>query len=90
MLSKAKGQILRVAAALQVLFGVQEDPQSISASVTHISEDALRAAIDFIDVCCQHTCFMAGRDIISEEIAAYITGICICMYMHVVHGMVEA
>ena len=78
MLSKAKGQILRVAAALQVLFVLQRDPHLITAttcSITHVSEDAISAAIDFIDVCCQHTAYMAGRGIISEEIAAYLTGI---------------
>ena len=77
MLSKAKGQILRVAAAIQVLFGLQHDHHLITSttcSITHVSEDAISAAIDFIDVCFQHMAYMAGRGIISEDIAAYLTG----------------
>lgn len=76
MLSKAKGQILRVAASLSLLFSVQEeDEHSIpDPTVTHISEDVIKAAINFVDVCCQHTSFMAGRGVITEEISTLIAG----------------
>ena len=69
-----------MSAALQVLFGLQNDPQLIStASITHVSEDAISAAIDFVDVCCQHTAYMAGRGSITEDIATYLTGIGYCL-----------
>lgn len=74
-LSKSKGQVLRVAASLQVLFALhmncEEQPTS-SAGV--ISEDAIKAAINFVEVCCQQTAYIAGRDKIAEELAIYKTG----------------
>ena len=64
MLSKSKGQVLRVAACLHALFhlGREEGISSV------ISEEALTAAINFVGVCCQQTAFMAGRGKIGEEI----------------------
>ena len=32
------------------------------------------AAIDYVEVCCQQTAYMAGRGTISDEIAAYVIG----------------
>ena len=61
MLSKSKGQILRVAAALHALFHLG----SMEEVSTEISEDAITAAIDFVRLCCQQT---GGRGDISEEI----------------------
>ena len=58
MLSKAKGLILRVAGILHVLFHlgsrVGDIPQEICA-------DALKAAENYVDVCCQHVAYIAGR-----------------------------
>ena len=64
MLAKSKGQILRVSVVFHALFG-WENPQAISDV---ISEDALRAAIEFVDVCMQHAAFLAGRGEISQEV----------------------
>lgn len=83
MLSKSKGQILRVAAFLQVLFTLpmDEDQSSCSSSpeITVISEDAIKAAIDFVEVCCQQAAFIAGKGTIDEEVEVYtvIRGIAI-------------
>lgn len=77
MLSKSKGQILRVAAALQVLFSVErntEQEQPPNAGTVLISEDAITAAIDFVEVCCQQTAYMAGRGKIDEELEVYNAG----------------
>ena len=52
--------VLRVAASLQVLFTspVEDQPSSSSSpEVTVISEDAVKAAIDFVEVCCQQAAF---------------------------------
>ena len=68
MLSKSKGQILRVAATLHVLFNIQ-NPQDIP---TVISDGAIKAAEDLVDVCIQHAAFLAGRgdvDTLIEEMA---------------------
>jgi len=57
MLSKSKGQILRIAATLHVLFNI-EQPQDIAPL---ISDAAIKAAEDLVDVCIQHAAFLAGR-----------------------------
>ena len=57
MLSKSKGQILRVAATLHVLFHV--NTPLVIPDV--ISTEAIKAAIDLVDVCIQHSAFLAGR-----------------------------
>ena len=64
MLSKSKGQILRVAVALHVLFN-WENPQSIPDEV---SESAMKAAINLVDVSIQHAAYLAGRGELQEEI----------------------
>lgn len=66
MLSKSKGQILRVAAVLHVLFSLDyETPQDIPSE---ISETALKAAEDFVTVCLKHTAYMAGRGGLNDAI----------------------
>ncbi len=65
MLSKSKGLILRVAAAFHVLFDMTESPDDIGFQ---IGDQALTAAIAFVELCCQQTAFMAGRGDISEDI----------------------
>ena len=64
MLSKSKGQILRVAATFHVLFHLDR-PEVIPQE---ISEGAITAAITFVGMCCQQTVFVAGRGDITEEI----------------------
>ena len=56
-LSKAKGQTLRIAVCLHVLFNI-ESPDTIP---TEIAEAALKAAINFTDVCCTHASLITGR-----------------------------
>jgi len=64
MLSKSRGQILRVAAVMHVLFHM-ETPLSIPDT---ISEDALKAAQNFVEVCNQYAAYLAGRGEISAAI----------------------
>ena len=64
MLSKSKGQILRLAAVLHVLFQVKEQADQSNM----ITDDALAAAIDFVHTSVEHTAYIAGRDIISKEL----------------------
>lgn len=71
MLSKSKGQILRVAAALHILFHMG----SLEAVSTEITEEAVAAAIDFVYLCCQQSAFMGGRGDIDEEIQIIKTSI---------------
>ena len=64
MLSKSKGQILRVAACLHVLFHI-ETPVIIEED---ISAEAMKAAIDLVNVCIQHAAFIAGRGDVNDMI----------------------
>lgn len=64
MLSKSKGQILRVAATMHVLF-YWEKPHDIP---TIIDDKAVQAAIGFVDLCIQHAAYITGRKTIEEEI----------------------
>ena len=64
MLSKSKGQILRVAATFHVLFTLNTEIEISS----EISEEAIAASIKFVQLCCQQTAHMAGRGNIKEEI----------------------
>jgi hypothetical protein len=70
MLSKEKGQILRVAASLHVLFNI-DTPHTISQE---ISDDAVKAAVDLVDVCIQHAAFLAGRGDVEETIQGLVEG----------------
>ena len=65
MLSKSKGQILHIAATLHVLFN-WEHPKDVPKEN---SVDALKAAINFVDMCIQHSAFLAGRGDIDEAIS---------------------
>ena len=64
MLSKSKGQILRVAAVLQVLFHV-DNPHNIPAKV---GEDVMKAAISHVDLCIQHAAYITGRGRVQDEV----------------------
>ena len=63
-LSKAKGQLLRVATCLHVLFKI-ETPDKIDQA---IGEEALSAAIDFVDICCEHAFMITGRRNILQRV----------------------
>lgn len=51
-LSKSLGQIIRVSAAMHVLFHLDLEEEQLPET---ISDAAIEAAIDFVEVCCQHT-----------------------------------
>jgi len=70
MLSKSKGQILRVSAVLHVLFHINT-PMAIPDV---IGVDAVKAAIDLVDVCIQHAAFLAGRGNLQQTIAELAQG----------------
>ena len=60
MLSKSIGQIIRV---MHVLFHLErEDPLP-----NVISNEALDAAINFVEVCCQHTAYISGHSDINQD-----------------------
>ena len=64
MLSKSRGQYLRVAATLHVLFN-WKTPHNIPVT---ISNEALKAADSFVTMCVQHASYLSGRGELSEAI----------------------
>lgn len=81
MLSKSKGQILRVAASFHILFQLPNavlvvDDAEVAFNgesegcddTAIISDRAIVAAISFVTLCCQQTAYMAGRGNIKEEL----------------------
>ena len=69
MLSKSKGQILRVAATLHILFAMYPavgfDDNHVGSEITN---KAVLAAINLVEVCCQQTAYMAGRGELQQDI----------------------
>lgn len=65
ILSKSRGQVLRVAAVLHTLFSIENENMNVPDEV---SDTALKAAVDFVCVSCQQTAYIAGRGLIDEEI----------------------
>lgn len=63
ILSKSRGQVLRVAAVLHTLFSIEKENIP-----DEVSDAALQAAVDFVCVSCQQTAYVAGRGPIDEEI----------------------
>ena len=57
MLSKALLQILHVSAPMHVIFHL-DSAESMSSTIT---EAAIEAAIDFVELCCQHMAYITGR-----------------------------
>ena len=64
MLSKAKGQILRIAATMHILFHLEKE-EEVSEGII---EDAVLAAINYIQTCIQHTAYITGRSTVVEEV----------------------
>ena len=64
MLSKSKGQILRVAATMHVLFHMDE-PLDIPLV---ISEGAIKASENFVEMCLQNAAYLVGRGDIKEAV----------------------
>ena len=57
LMGKSKGQVMRIAAVLHVLFCIDED----NALTPDISAKSVEAAIDLVAVCNEHTKIFAGR-----------------------------
>ena len=74
--------MLRVSAAFHVLFcdtdiDLSDEGEEIKIATvsTQIADSAIVAAQNFVDTCCQHAAFIAGRNNIDDEITELSTGI---------------
>ena len=80
MLSKAKVQILQVAAYMHVLFSDFKDHEdkdiipTVHQILPEISEAAIVSAQNFVEICCQHCVFLSGKGILHNEIKRYSEG----------------
>lgn len=63
MLSKSMGQILRISVAMHVLFHMDNEAPLPDV----ITEEAIHASIDFVEVCCQHAAYLSGRGDLNQE-----------------------
>ena len=70
MLSKSRGQVLCLAAVLHTLFtlGTNQPTDVI------VSEAAVKAAINYVQVVCQQVAYIAGRGSLEEEIQRFKSG----------------
>jgi hypothetical protein len=69
MLSKSRGQVLRLSAVFHILFSMGNDEPT-----DDISHFAVRAAINFVKVTCQQTAYLAGRGLLEEDIQRICMG----------------
>lgn len=76
MLSKSKGQILRFTGCLHCLFQVDQIDDSESPEEYEIpsvvTDDAVRAAINFVETCMNHTLYLCGRNGSKEEVSSVL------------------
>ena len=63
VLSKSKGQILRLAACMNALFSL--DPLHLLKN--ELSPMSIDASIDYVEVCNEHTSVMGGRKILHHH-----------------------
>ena len=71
MLSKSRGHVLRLAAVLHMLFSIESPDENLDEE---ISEEAIKAAVNIVQVACQQTAFIAGKGTLTEEMEKYKTG----------------
>lgn len=69
-LSKSLGQIIRVSASMHILFHIDKEEPLPDV----ISDTAIEAAIDFVEVCCQHTAYISGCGNITQELEFFESG----------------
>lgn len=70
MLSKSRGQVLRLATVLHMLFSLDKT-EDLSEEV---SEEAIKAAVNFVKLACQQTAFIAGKKTLPEELEKFKCG----------------
>ena len=73
LLSKSRGQLLRLATVLHMLFSIDDTEQPLAEEV---SEAAVKAAVNFIQTASQQTAYIAGRGSLQEEFDKFKTGTC--------------
>lgn len=71
LLSKSKGQILRMTGCLHCLFqldALHESNAEEFEPATVVTESAVKAAVNFVQICTNHTLYLCGRNASVEEV----------------------
>ena len=76
LLSKSRGQLLRLATVLHMLFSIDNTEQPLAEEM---SDEAVKAAVNFIRIASQQTAYIAGRESLQEEFDKFKTGTCTWM-----------
>ena len=71
ILSKSRGQVLRLTAVMHMLFNIDNVDQPLEEEV---GELAVKAAVNFIQLACQQTAFIAGKGTLQEEMDKFKAG----------------
>ena len=71
MLSKSSGHLLSVRAVIHVLFHLENDEPLPNTT----APSPIEAAIDFVEVCCQHTAYNIRHKMIDHELEILEAGI---------------
>ena len=81
MLSKSRGQVLRIAAIQHVLFTLDSDELCGNT----VTDAAIKAAINFVQVTCQQAAYIGGQGKIEDELHKCEAGMCatIILYMFI-------
>ena len=70
LLSKSRGQVLRLATVLHMLFSINSAEQPLP---DEISEAAIKAAVNVVRTASQQTAYIAGRGLLREEYQKFRT-----------------
>ena len=70
MLSKSLGLTLQISIAMYILFHNDDDGDELSNTVT---QAVVEAAINFVEVCCQRTTYIATRSDTNEQLELFET-----------------
>ncbi len=77
VLSKSKGQILRLSAVFNALFSL--DPNYSLSDI--LSDKAIAAAVNFVELCNEHIAIMGGRANVTDPLSRkYILSLCVCLF----------
>ena len=74
-MSKSRGQVLRLTAVMHMLFNIDNYEQPLEDEV---GESAVKAAVNFIQLACQQTAYIAGKETLQEEMDRFKAGTIRC------------
>ena len=71
VLSKSRGQVFRLTVVMHMLLHIDDPDQQLSVV---IDERAIKASVNFVQLACQQTLFIAGKGKLEEEMEKFRAG----------------